>query len=194
MIRCVRWAAALAAFALAAPAHAIFDNLELSPRARALGGSYSGLSADATGIAYNPAGLSALEERDVHVSTFAPFGADFARVNFVAIAFPTPKWGTFGAGYSDFRVDYQDATPAGGTLHSGRNHRVFRQGRRRNARAQAWEPDRELGSPPWPLARGSDAAPVQLDQLAHQGEADAQAAVGAVDWPFRLHEEVEHLR
>ncbi len=110
MNRCVRACAAIAVLVLAAPAHAIFDDLELSPRARGLGGSYSGLSADATAIAYNPAGLADLATRDVYASLFEPFGTDFTRVNFIAMAWPTGKWGTFGAGYSDFRVDYRDAT------------------------------------------------------------------------------------
>ncbi len=99
-----------AALAGTTPAHAVFDDLELGPQARGLGGCASGLSHDATGIAYNPAGLHALERRDFYASMFQPFGAEFTRANFFAFAMPTKKWGSFGVGYTDFRVEYQDVT------------------------------------------------------------------------------------
>jgi hypothetical protein len=87
-----------------------FDEHELSARARALGGSYAGLSDDAAGIYYNPAGLVDLEGYDVQASLFDPWGAEFARVNQIAFAMETESWGTFGIGYSDFKVRYQEVT------------------------------------------------------------------------------------
>jgi len=89
---------------------AFFDEEELSARARALGGSYSALSGDAAGVHYNPAGLVDLPGIDVQASTFDPWGAAFARVSELAAAMPTERWGTFGVGYSDFKVRYQDVT------------------------------------------------------------------------------------
>ena len=55
---CLRPTAALLAGAMllaASPGHAVFDKIELSPRARALSGAYAGLSDEAAGIFYNPA-------------------------------------------------------------------------------------------------------------------------------------------
>jgi hypothetical protein len=85
-----------------------FDDRELSPRARGLGGSYAGLSGDATGIYYNPAGLANVPGLDFRASLYQPWSVSFARVNQFAVAYPTEGWGTFGLGYSDFRVEYQE--------------------------------------------------------------------------------------
>lgn len=91
---------------IASPGHAVFDDLELSPRARALGGSYAGLSSDAYAIFYNPAGLANLEGRDLRGSYYEPFNLGFVRANALAFAMPLHEWGTFAAGYSDFRVEF----------------------------------------------------------------------------------------
>jgi hypothetical protein len=93
--------------AAASEGRAVFDDLELSPRARALGGSYASLSADAYAIFYNPAGLVNVEGRDLRGSYFEPFNLGFVRANAFAVAMPFREWGTFAAGYSDFRVDYE---------------------------------------------------------------------------------------
>lgn len=95
---------------LAPAAHAIFDDLELSPRARALGGSYASLSDDAAGVHYNPAGLVSLKEYDFYASLFFPHDLRFLQVNTFAVAIPTERWGTVGLGYTDFRVDYEGTT------------------------------------------------------------------------------------
>lgn len=94
----------------AAPAHAIFDDLELSPRARGLGGSYAGLSGDAAGVHYNPAGLVNVTDYDFYASLFYPHDQRFLLVNTVAVAIPAGNWGTVGFGYTDFRVDYKGTT------------------------------------------------------------------------------------
>ena len=90
-------------------ARAVFDDLELSPRARGLGGAYAGLSNDAAGLFYNPAGLVNVEGIDVYTSLFHPFNYAFSRANLLAVAWASEEWGTFGFGYSDFRVDYDGA-------------------------------------------------------------------------------------
>jgi hypothetical protein len=94
----------------AAPAHAIFDDLEVGPRARALGGSYAGLSEDATGVHYNPAGLVRMTDYDFYATLFYPYDQRFLLVNAVSVAIPAGTWGTVGVGYTDFRVEYQDVT------------------------------------------------------------------------------------
>ena len=95
--------------ALAVPAHAVFDDMEMSPRARALGGAYAGLSADASAIYYNPAGLSALEGRDLRGTVFQPFGLGFHQANAISFAMPWKDLGTFAVGYSDYRAEWEGA-------------------------------------------------------------------------------------
>lgn len=92
---------------LAAPAHAVFDDLEMSPRARALGGAYAGLSGDAQAIYYNPAGLAALEGRDLRGTVFQPYGLGFHQANAVSFAMPWKDLGTFAVGYADYRAEYE---------------------------------------------------------------------------------------
>lgn len=94
---------------LAAPAHAVFDDLEMSPRARALGGAYAGLSEDAQAIYYNPAGLAALDGRDLRGTVFQPYGLGFHQANAVAFAMPFADLGTFAVGYADYRAEWEGA-------------------------------------------------------------------------------------
>lgn len=106
----LRGTAALVALGIglstAPPALAVFDDLEYSPRARALGGAYAALSDDASAVFYNPAGLVNVDGIRLHGSIFEPYNYGFHRANAFAVAFPTESWGTFAVGYSDFRVDY----------------------------------------------------------------------------------------
>ncbi|GJM44142.1 MAG: hypothetical protein DHS20C21_09840 [Gemmatimonadota bacterium] len=94
----------------ATPALAIFDDLEYSPRAAGLGGAYAGLSDDATAVFYNPAGLAGLTDYSFHGTFFEPFNLGFHKASAAAFAMPTDNWGSFGIGYSDFRVDYLGST------------------------------------------------------------------------------------
>jgi hypothetical protein len=96
--------------AAATPALAVFDDLEHSLRARALGGAYAGLSDDASAVFYNPAGLASLHARSFEGTFFEPYNLGFQKANAFAVAVPTGQWGTFAVGYSDFRVDYLGAT------------------------------------------------------------------------------------
>ena len=111
MVRIGRLRVAVAAaglwLGLAAPAHAVFDDLELSPRARALGGAYAGLSGDASAIFYNPAGLATVEGREVRGAYFQPFDLGFHRANGLAFASSFRDWGTFAVGYSDYRAEWE---------------------------------------------------------------------------------------
>lgn len=106
----VRLLVAALVFGLAAQAHAVFDDLEVSPRARALGGSYAGVSGDAYSVFYNPAGLADLDHRDLRGSTFQPFDLGFHQANAIAFAMPLRDWGTFGLGFSDYRAEYEGTT------------------------------------------------------------------------------------
>ncbi|MGQ0722537.1 MAG: hypothetical protein ACT4PE_13345 [Candidatus Eiseniibacteriota bacterium] len=92
------------------PARAIFEDLEPSPRARALGGSYAGLSQDAQGVNYNPAGLVDAAEHELYMSLFYPHDLEFLRVNAISVVIPAGSWGTVGVGYSDFRAENDGTT------------------------------------------------------------------------------------
>ena len=89
---------------------AVFDDLEVSPRARGLGGSYASLSDDADGVFYNPAGLVNVEEYDLFATIFQPHNLAFTKTNAVALAVPTDSFGNFAFGYQDFRVEYEGTT------------------------------------------------------------------------------------
>ena len=65
--------------------------------------------------------------------------------------------------------------------------------RRRGGR-QCRQAHHELGSRPRALAEGGYPAPVQLDQLLHDGEPDPEATLGAIERPLGLREEVEDAR
>src|SRR5947207_13189819 len=54
--------------------------------------------------------------------------------------------------------------------------------------------DDELAAPPRPLAERVDGAAVQLDQAAHQREADPEAALRAIGQLIPLDEQLEHRR
>jgi hypothetical protein len=112
--RCAGWlvtlSAALVASAPSIALAALFDDYELAPRARGLGGSYAGISDDAIGVFYNPAGLVNLESLDLYASAFELWGQGFLRINAFAAAMPLERFGTVGVGYNDFRVEVDDAT------------------------------------------------------------------------------------
>jgi hypothetical protein len=93
--------------ALAVPAWSVFDEIEVSPRARALGGSWSSLTADAYAPFHNPAGLAWWTGIGGSGSSVRPFGYDFSSQQTVAATVALPG-GAGGAaiGVRRFGVDY----------------------------------------------------------------------------------------
>lgn len=97
-----RWAIAavlpvLLLLPCAAGAAGVFDNLILSPRARAMGGAFVALSDDETAIFTNPAGLAEQEKTGVYASYVDLYGYDFLNLGSVGVVVPTGA-GTFGFG------------------------------------------------------------------------------------------------
>jgi len=88
-----------------AQAAGVFDNLALSPRARAMGGAFVALSDDETAVFTNPAALSMLSEIGVYSSYGDLYGYDFLMLGSGAAAFPTP-YGTIGVGIRYLNVEY----------------------------------------------------------------------------------------
>ena len=93
----------------AAPARAVFDDLDYSPRARGLGGCYAAIADDSMALLYNPAGLVKLEQTDLQGTSFQPWNLGFVRANALAFATPVGSWGAVGVAYSDFRAENQGA-------------------------------------------------------------------------------------
>ncbi len=94
-----------------APAWAAFENIMVSPRARAMGEAGVAVP-DAPFAAFlNPAGLAEMPARTGHagLSYVQPFGLDFNRLAYLGAAQRLPgRLGSVGFGLRQFSVDYQD--------------------------------------------------------------------------------------
>lgn len=87
---------------------AVFDDYEPSARARGLGGAFTALSDDATGIFYNPAGLR-FAGNNIDLSYSEIFGLDFLRVSSASMSMDLPrKYGVIGFGMMTHTVEYKD--------------------------------------------------------------------------------------
>lgn len=80
-----------------AGAAGVFDNLILSPRARALGGAFVAISDDETAIFTNPAGLAGQENMGFYASYVNLFGSPFLDIGSASAVLPSGM-GTFGLG------------------------------------------------------------------------------------------------
>jgi hypothetical protein len=91
----------------AGPARAAFEDIEVSPQARAIGGSWVALVDDPYAPLHNPAAL-AWAKRAVAVSYVRPFGYGFAGQCVVTATAALPgSWGGAGLGIRHFGVEYQ---------------------------------------------------------------------------------------
>ncbi len=88
-----------------AGAAGVFDNLILSPRARAMGGAFVALSDDETAIFTNPAALAMQDEIGIYSSYVDLYGYDFLKLGSGAVTIPTDV-GTFGIGARYFSTEY----------------------------------------------------------------------------------------
>ena len=100
-------AAALMLVPCVADAAGVFDNLILSPRARAMGGAFVALSDDETAVFTNPAGLADQSGMGVYASYVDLFGYEYFDLGSVAAVLPT-SYGTFGIGGRMLTVEYND--------------------------------------------------------------------------------------
>lgn len=101
----------LAAVLIATPSWAAFEDIEVSPRARAMGGAWTALADDAYGVFHNPAALAWSGRLQAGASTLRPFGYDFTSQNAAAASFALPgRWGGLGAGVRGFGVEYLGET------------------------------------------------------------------------------------
>jgi hypothetical protein len=107
----LRGAVMVAGLCAAATAWAAFEDIEVSPRARALGGAWSALRGDAYAVFHNPAGLAWSGRVEAGASTVRPFGYDFSSQSTAAGALALPgRWGGLGVGVRAFGVEYMGET------------------------------------------------------------------------------------
>lgn len=89
---------------------ASFDDLDVSPRARSMGGAFYSHSDDAYAIFYNPAGLR-LAQNNLKASYSRLFNNDFQVLNTIGMSMELPrKWGTVGIGLQSFDVEYMNVS------------------------------------------------------------------------------------
>lgn len=93
----------------AVPAHALFEDLALSPRARALGEATTVTMDDAWAYYYNPALLTLVRIPQVGATTARPNGLDFNRLTSVAASVPLQgKRGTLALAWRRYAVTFKD--------------------------------------------------------------------------------------
>jgi hypothetical protein len=106
------WAGAIvAAVAGLGPvvARAAFEDIEISPRVRAMGGSWAALSGDPFAAFHNPAGLAWARGLSGAASYVRPFGYDFSSQSALAGTARLPEpLGAASLGVRRFGVDYRD--------------------------------------------------------------------------------------
>ena len=98
----------------AANAWAAFEDIEVSPRARAMGGAWTAVRDDAYAVFHNPASLAWSGRIQAGASTVRPFGYDFSSQSTAAAALALPgRWGGLGAGVRAFGVELKQVRAAG---------------------------------------------------------------------------------
>lgn len=91
------------------PARAAFENLMVSPRARAMGDASVAVSDAPFAAILNPAGLAGLEAKGAAGASYVqPYGLDFHRLYYLGAAVRVPGAGGLGVGFRQYGVEYQD--------------------------------------------------------------------------------------
>jgi hypothetical protein len=103
----------------AGPVLAAFENVAVSPRARAMGESAVATPEAAFAVAHNPAALGDATGTALAATYVRPFGLDFARLAYVSAAIPLPGApGHLGVALSRFTVEHEDVDLMGETVVS----------------------------------------------------------------------------
>jgi hypothetical protein len=94
---------------LAQSGQAAFDSLEPDPRARAMGGAYTGAEGGYLALYHNPAGLSLADKLGLGVTYVQPYGVDFIKMTVAGVSARLPgKLGGIGFGFRRFATDFHD--------------------------------------------------------------------------------------
>src|SRR5262245_45063763 len=116
-----------ASLALARPAAALFDDLPVSPRARAMGEATTCLTNDAWAFYYNPALLPMLAQPQAGFATVSPNALDFNRLTSTVVAAPLGSlYGGLAIGWRRYSVSQGDVDLATeNTLSFSNGFRLF---------------------------------------------------------------------
>jgi len=100
----------------AAPAAASFENIAVSPRARAMGEGAVAVADDAYAPYFNPAGLADLADPAAAASYVRPFGLSFTEYAYLGGVVPAGAGrGAFGVGLRRLAVEYEGVDLSGET-------------------------------------------------------------------------------
>ncbi len=91
----------------AGPARAAFEDVEVSPRTRAMGGAAVAMAPDAYSVYHNAAALSWITDSQVAGSYVRPFGYDYSSQSVISGAASIGRWGGVGVAWRRFGVDYK---------------------------------------------------------------------------------------
>jgi hypothetical protein len=119
----IRWweigVAAAMVLVLAAPARAAFDDVEVSPRARAMGGANAATIGDEFAPFHNPASLAWIDGVSGAASYVRPFGFDFVSQSVAVAGFGLPRrLGGLAVGVRRFGVTWLGESLTGETTVS----------------------------------------------------------------------------
>jgi len=92
-----------------ASAH-VFDSIDLSSRARGMGGAWAASGDDATALAYNPALLMEVERMSIVATYLRPNQQSFESLAYAAFSFPSWRKQRMAVAVRSFGVDYQGAS------------------------------------------------------------------------------------
>jgi hypothetical protein len=91
------------------PARAAFESLEVDPRARAMGGAYTGMNGGWLALYHNPAALSETGNFELGASYVQPFGVSFLKLTTGGAVLPiSQKLGGLGIGFRRLATEHLD--------------------------------------------------------------------------------------
>jgi hypothetical protein len=107
VMRFVVWVALV--FWIAGTAHAhVFDSIDVSSKARAMGGAWVAGADDATAIFYNPACLLEAESHNLYGTFFQPNSQSFEMLGFFAYSMPVGETQRAAVSFRSFGVEYEN--------------------------------------------------------------------------------------
>jgi hypothetical protein len=111
----------------ATPAYALFEDLALSPRARAMGEATIATTNDAWAFYYNPAMLPLVPMAQAELTTVTPNGLSFNRLTSAGVSAPLPgRGGALAVGWRRYAVEYDDVDLSSeNTLSVAHGFRLF---------------------------------------------------------------------
>ena len=84
----------------------VFDSVDVSSKARGMGGAWVASADDATAAFYNPACLVEVSGRSVCASYLKPNSQDFESLAFLAVSMPVRSSHSIGVSYRNLGVEY----------------------------------------------------------------------------------------